>query len=433
MRPPRNEPRPPALADAQEPQAVEPVGEVLEAVHLPARQPLDRRQLGGQRPEVVERNVAAVRQTADAAFTALDDDGLAGGFDPRLSPGREGQGEEGIRGNREDERLAGFREADDEVPALDLEDLAGPELGIEAVGQAVSGLPHAWRIVCGAQSSPYLPAMVTLLCPVRDCGEPLRKEPRAWVCPRGHSFDIARSGYCNLLQPQDSRSRNPGDPREAALARRRFLEAGHGNLLLQALSEMVPERSAILDVGCGEGFFLGSLAAQKEIEAHGIDLSVPAIDLASRRYPDVSWWVVNADRRLPFADGSFDLAMSLTARRNPPEVRRVLSPAGRLLVAIPGEDDLIELREAVLGEGIVRSRLDRTVEELAGAFELESHQTLWHKARLDAAAIQDALASTYRGARESRQRRLEGLDELEVTLSLDLASFRPRPGPQAYL
>ena len=276
-------------------------------------------------------------------------------------------------------------------------------------------------------------AMVTLLCPVRDCGESLRKEPRSWVCSRGHSFDIARSGYCNLLQPQDSRSRNPGDPREAALARRRFLEAGNGDFLLQALREIVPERSAVLDVGCGEGFFLGSLAGEKEIEAHGIDLSVPAIDLAARRYPGVSWWVVNADRRLPFANGSFDLAVSLTARRNPSELQRVLSPTGRLLVAIPGEDDLIELREAVLGEGIVRSRLDRTVEELAGAFDLESHQTLRHKARLDAAALQDVLASTYRGARESRQRRLDGIDEMEVTLSLDLASFRPRSSLQAYL
>ena len=26
------------------------------------------------------------------------------------------------------------------------------------------------------------------------------------VCPRGHAFDVARSGYVNLLQPQDRRS-----------------------------------------------------------------------------------------------------------------------------------------------------------------------------------------------------------------------------------
>lgn len=274
--------------------------------------------------------------------------------------------------------------------------------------------------------------MATLLCPVRGCGEPLSRTDRAFACPRGHSFDLARSGYCNLLQPQDRKSKNPGDSREAALARRRFLEAGHGDFLLAALLETVdalplPPRPAVLDVGCGEGFYLGSLAQEREIEGHGIDLSVPAVDLAARRWPGVSWFVVNADRRLPYAGGSFDLVTSLTARRNSSEYRRVLSPGGRLLVAVPGEDDLVELREAVLGERILKSRLETTLAAFAGAFELESHRTLRQRARLDAAAIRDALASTYRGARESERRRLEGLDAMEVTMSLELVVLTPRP------
>ncbi|HEX7184041.1 MAG TPA: methyltransferase domain-containing protein [Thermoanaerobaculia bacterium] len=271
--------------------------------------------------------------------------------------------------------------------------------------------------------------MVTLLCPVRGCSESLTRTDRAFACPRGHSFDLARSGYCNLLQPQDRRSKHPGDSREAALARRRFLEAGHGDFLLQALLETIdglslPERTAVLDVGCGEGFYLGSLARERRIEGHGIDLSVPAIDLAARRWPEVSWFVVNADRRLPYAEGSFDLLTSLTARRNSAEYRRVLSPEGRLLVAVPGEDDLIELREAVLGERVLKSRLEGTLAAFAGEFELESHRTLRRWARLNAAAIRDVLASTYRGARESERKRIEGLDGMEVTMSLELVILR---------
>jgi 23S rRNA (guanine745-N1)-methyltransferase len=138
--------------------------------------------------------------------------------------------------------------------------------------------------------------MVAVLCPVRSCGAPLERRDRSWVCDRGHTFDVARSDYCNLLQPQDSRSRNPGDPKEAALARRRFLEAGHGEFLLKALLEEIGAPASVLDVGCGEGYFLGSLAQERAVEAHGVDLSVPAIDLAARRWPGVSWWVVNADR-----------------------------------------------------------------------------------------------------------------------------------------
>src|SRR6185436_10318218 len=164
-------------------------------------------------------------------------------------------------------------------------------------------------------------------CPVRGCGAPLERRERAWICPQGHFFDIARAGYCNLLQPQDRRSKSPGDPKEAVLARRRFLEAGHGDFLLQDLLEEMrglapPPRPAILDVGCGEGYFLGSISREREMESHGVDLSVPAIDLAARRWPGVSWWVANADRALPFADGSFDLALSIAGRRPSAELCR---------------------------------------------------------------------------------------------------------------
>lgn len=279
--------------------------------------------------------------------------------------------------------------------------------------------------------------MVALLCPVRGCASPLAREERALCCPRRHSFDIARSGYCNLLQPQDRKSKHPGDPKEAVLARRRFLEAGHGDFLRTALLEAfdalpLPPHPTVLDVGCGEGFFLGSLARDREIEGHGIDLSVAAIDLAARRWPGPSWFVVNADRVLPYADASFDLALSLTARRNPPELHRVLKPEGRLLVAIPGEDDLIELREAVLGEGLRRDRVPAVLADLAGHFDLETHRPLRHRAHLDAVPLRDLLASTYRGARRSERHRAEDLAAMDVTSSLDFLVFQvvasPSPG-----
>jgi 23S rRNA (guanine745-N1)-methyltransferase len=274
--------------------------------------------------------------------------------------------------------------------------------------------------------------MPALLCPVRGCCEPLVGGERAYACPRGHSFDIARSGYCNLLQPQDRRSKAPGDSKQAVLARRRFLEAGHGDLLLNAVREALTENAAVLDVGCGEGFYLGSLAGERPIEAHGIDISTPAIDLAARRWPDVLWFVVNADRALPYGDASFDLALSLTARRNAPEVRRVLRPAGRLIVAVPGEDDLIELREAVLGERVQRNRVDGALVDFSSHFELQSHRTLRRTARLSVAEIRDVLAATYRGARDSERRRLADLASMDVTQAYDLLVFgprNPRPDP----
>jgi 23S rRNA (guanine745-N1)-methyltransferase len=278
---------------------------------------------------------------------------------------------------------------------------------------------------------PLPPSRVTLICPVRGCGTDLSRGERTLVCARGHSFDRARSGYCNLLQPQDSRSRHPGDPREAVEARRRFLDAGHDAVFLGALLEAIaalplPPGPAVLDVGCGEGSHLAGVAERFGAEAHGLDLSVPAVDLAARRHPGATWIVANADRFLPYAPASFDLVTSLTARRNPSEFRRVLRPEGHLLVSVPGADDLAELREAVLGERVLRDRAERTVAELAGDFELREHRPVRAVERLGAAAIRDLLASTYRGARESQRSRVEELGEMDVTLSRDLLVFRPR-------
>lgn len=276
---------------------------------------------------------------------------------------------------------------------------------------------------------------VSLLCPVRGCGLPLGRVEKSWTCPRGHSFDLARSGYCNLLQPQDRRSRNPGDPKEAAEARRRLFAAGHNEPLLRALLDLFgeldlparPVLPGVLDVGCGEGSMLGALARSREMEAHGLDLSVPSIDLAARAFPQATWIVGNADRFLPYADGSFDVVMSLTARLHPAELRRILAPSGRLLVAVPGPDDLVELRETLLGEGVARDRLERAAGELAAAgFELDGRRSVRHVAELDAAGIRDVLASSYRGARDRERRRLEGLDHLAVTFSREMGVFRYR-------
>ena len=158
------------------------------------------------------------------------------------------------------------------------------------------------------------------------------------VCARGHSFDIARSGYLNLLQPQDRKSRTPGDSREALQARRRLHDRGVTAPLLEAIAELVNLTGATaLDAGCGDGFYLGTLARRFGWVAHGIDISSHAVDMAAKRYPEYTWIAANADRALPYSDGSFSLVLSITGRHNPAEFRRVLRPDGHLLVAIPSE------------------------------------------------------------------------------------------------
>jgi 23S rRNA (guanine745-N1)-methyltransferase len=279
--------------------------------------------------------------------------------------------------------------------------------------------------------------MDRLACPVRRCCAPLApSEKSALVCANGHAFDVARSGYVNLLQPQDRRSKNPGDSREAAAARRRLAEAGFETSTREALGdelarlEGVSDRGAgplvVADIGCGEGFFLGSLAAERPMDAYGLDISSPAIEMAAKKYPGPTWLVGNADRFLPWRDGSVAAVLSITSRRNAGEFQRVLSPSGRVIVAVPGEDDLIELRQALMGLGTRRDRAASVIEEVATFFELESRRSLHRRNRVSAAHVQDLLATTYRGGRPSRQAQADGLGDMDLTFSRELLVFRKR-------
>jgi 23S rRNA (guanine745-N1)-methyltransferase len=243
-----------------------------------------------------------------------------------------------------------------------------------------------------------------LLCPVRDCRLALAREEKRLACARGHCFDVARSGYVNLLQPQDKRSNLPGDTGEAVAGRRRIHDLGVTGPLLRGIAVMAAASSedVVLDAGCGDGFYLGSLAQEIGFDAHGVDISTAAIDAASRRYPKCEWIVANADRFVPYADQSFSLAMSITARMNADEFRRVLRDDGRLLVAIPAPDDLIELR------GAGRDRAERTIETFA------QHFTLVEKRR--ATTVADYRPMQGKPAEAGR-----------VTLSLDLLLFKRNP------
>lgn len=255
-----------------------------------------------------------------------------------------------------------------------------------------------------------------LLCPVRHCHLPLTREERRLVCARGHSFDVARSGYINMLQPQDRRSKEPGDTTAALAARRRLHDRGVTTPLLHAIAEIVSASPSdvVLDAGCGDGFYLGTLAGQTAFSAHGVDISVPAIDSAARRYSECEWIVANADRFVPYANRSFSIVLSITARMNSDEFRRVLCEDGRLLVALPAPDDLIELR------GAGRDRVARTIETFATNFKLVDQRRVTTTADLDASAVHDVLLSIYRpmGSKPS--------GPMRVTFSLDLLLFRPK-------
>lgn len=92
--------------------------------------------------------------------------------------------------------------------------------------------------------------------------------------------------------------------------RGRWIGQAEYRLLLDQLKPQPDEH--VLDVGCGTGWFTRHLAAVPGLEVTGIDLNAEWLQFARTR--DAAAQYLRADARaLPFADGYFDLVVSVTA------------------------------------------------------------------------------------------------------------------------
>ena len=209
-----------------------------------------------------------------------------------------------------------------------------------------------------------------LLCPV--CGSELNREDRRLVCPRNHSFDIARQGHVNLLIVQQKHSLNPGDTREQVLSRREFLEAGCYEPIARALVETARElgiSGEILDVGCGEGYYSARLADALGAELTGLDISKEAVRCAAAKYKGKQWLCATA-AHIPVPDGSADLLTSLFALTIPEEFRRVLKEGGYYFQVLAAEDHLLGLK-GIIYDSLIFKEKD-TIPELPGFERVKS-------------------------------------------------------------
>lgn len=156
--------------------------------------------------------------------------------------------------------------------------------------------------------------MVNLRCPV--CAGALEKRAGAYLCPKNHSFDIAKSGYVNLLL--NSSQGHHGDDKLMVRARRDFLDKGYYDRFIAAVAdaaaEFTPPEATVLDAGCGEGIY--SLAVLRAIEKAGkhgellgVDISKTALQYASKRSPDFTLCVASC-AHLPVEDGSVDVVLN---------------------------------------------------------------------------------------------------------------------------
>jgi SAM-dependent methyltransferase len=112
--------------------------------------------------------------------------------------------------------------------------------------------------------------------------------------------------------------------------------------LLDAFAAVVPGATA-LDVGCGPGH-VGRYLSGRGMDVVGVDLSPAMIEIARRLNPGMSFEVADM-RSLPMSDGTTQGIVAFYSlihipRDEVPAVlrafRRVLMPAGRLLLGVHG-------------------------------------------------------------------------------------------------
>ncbi len=86
----------------------------------------------------------------------------------------------------------------------------------------------------------------------------------------------------------------------------------------------------ILEIGCGQGFNSHLLAKSKNHKVVGIDLSKKEIQIAKKRYPQVDFRVMNAEK-LDFKNASFDKVYAMDILEHVDKIEKVIYEVGRVL------------------------------------------------------------------------------------------------------
>ncbi len=194
--------------------------------------------------------------------------------------------------------------------------------------------------------------MGIMICPI--CGKNLELKKNSYVCEKGHSFDVARSGYVNLLLSKHIGKSVHGDNKFMVNARRNFLEKGYYSPLKDKLCDYVGkyfEGSVLLDAGCGEGYYTTAIydklnQSEDAAEIYGIDISKIAVEAAAKRKRNITFAAASVFH-IPIKTASCDTLVTMFAPYCGEEYTRVLRKNGIMAMAIPSVYHLWELKQAI--------------------------------------------------------------------------------------
>jgi 23S rRNA (guanine745-N1)-methyltransferase len=195
-------------------------------------------------------------------------------------------------------------------------------------------------------------------CP--SCSNVLSLNNRNWACTNGHSYDVAKEGYVNLLLAQHKNSKQPGDNKEMVNGRRAFLEQGFYQPLADSISKIFNRHLVTLagqtdvnffDAGCGEGYYMNQVSQYCKqtgvhIEFSGVDISKFAVQKAAKKQPRHHFSVASTFQ-LPLVNNSQDTVLQIFAPSSELEIHRVLKSSGIWIRVNPAANHLYEFKQAL--------------------------------------------------------------------------------------
>ncbi len=275
------------------------------------------------------------------------------------------------------------------------------------------------------------------VCPI--CGEEFisndDKNSRTLVCKKGHSFDLAKTGYANLLLQNKKNSKLPGDNKLMVLARKNFLDGDFYRPLCDEIAKVLSDdkfinskNPSILDAGCGEGYYTALLAKNLPSGTfYGVDISKTAILYADKRANSYgisnTKFFVGSIFRLPVKDETFDVSLNIFAPFCLEETLRSLKKTGRFIMVIPAENHLFSLKEKIYDNPYLNEPKDYEID----GFKLEDVRKIEYKINLKSnEQIQNLFKMTpyYYKTSEKDQHKLDELENLETEVSFEILIYK---------
>lgn len=252
------------------------------------------------------------------------------------------------------------------------------------------------------------------LCPI--CGQLLTESENLYKCHNKHCFDKSSKGYVNLLMTGGKKGH--GDNKLMIKARHDFLLKGYYEHLKSNFCSEVQlyanKGVSLLDSGCGDGYYTKGMCdivcKCEGGEVYAIDVSKEALKIAAKVCKAAKFAVASA-YKLPFEDNTFDIVTSLFAPLAYKEFYRVLKKGGIFITAIPLENHLYKLKQAVY-DTPYKNKPENT--EING-FKLLNAQDIRKEIQLRSNKdIKNLFMMTpyYYKTSESDQKKLDGLETL---------------------